>query len=72
LRELYRWNLAKAACFEEAGVPVRQAPPEQVYVDSKGEWYAEQAIDEDPNLAVSRAVLDRCARVEGRPAFVDW
>lgn len=67
LRALYLYYVAQADCLMAAGYPAASAPPEQVFVDSGGQW-GPRSGDVDIPQTVTRA----CEEVEGRPNFLDW
>lgn len=67
----YDYVLSQTACLRDAGYPVGDPPPEQVFIDSEAEWdpYEELALRGAPP---SQEDLERCRAVEERPAFLDW
>jgi len=72
LSQLYRYRLRQGDCLREAGYDVPAAPPEQVYVDTEGNWDPFQALL-DAGTPASQVDTMRCQQLrEGRPAFMDW
>lgn len=70
LRELYRYVVAQTECMRQAGYPVSEPPPFQVYVDS------DRAFDPYSDLRARGMDFDegdrlRCQAVEERPRFLD-
>jgi hypothetical protein len=71
LEAMYRYVVAQTECMREAGYPVTDPPPFEVYVDTN------RAFDPYGDLR-QRGVhftpedLYRCQRVDERPDFVDF
>lgn len=70
VRALYHYYVAQAACLVAAGYPASSAPPEQVFVDSGGQWDPHMGPEEP--LDIPETVTRTCDQVEGRPNFLDW
>ncbi len=69
LRALYRYRLAQADCLVAAGYPTAPAPPEQVFVDTGGQWDARVGLED---AAIPQGVSRGCEQIQGRPNFLDW
>ncbi len=70
LRELYRYVVAQTECMRQAGYPVSDPPPFQVWVDS------DRAFDPYSDLRArgidfDHADLLRCQALPERPKFLD-
>lgn len=69
--EMYRYLVAQVACMRDAGYPVSDPPPFQVYVDTDRAWdlygdLRQRGVD------FSHEDLIRCQRVDERPDFLDY
>lgn len=69
--EMYRYLIAQVTCMRDAGYPVSDPPPFQVYVDT------DRAFDPYGDLRqrgvdFSHADLLRCQHVDERPDFLDY
>jgi hypothetical protein len=71
LQEMYGYLIAQVRCMRDAGYPVSEPPPFQVYVDTN------MAFDpygdlRQRGLNFSHADLLRCQHVPERPDFLDY
>ena len=69
--EMYRYLIAQVACMRDAGYPVSDPPPFQVYVDT------DRAFDpygdlRQRGLDFSHADRLLCQHVDERPDFLDY
>lgn len=71
LRAWYGYRLRQVDCLGDAGYPPLVAPPEQVFVDSKGDWDPFQALA-DAGSPASQADMALCQHLEGGPNFLNW
>lgn len=71
LRAWYGYRLRQVDCLGDAGYPPLVAPPEQVFVDSKGDWDPFQALT-DAGSPASQADMALCQHLEGGPNFLNW
>jgi hypothetical protein len=72
LEALYRYVVAQTECMREAGYPVSDPPPLQVFVDSEGSAFDPYGDLRQRGIDFSHEDLLRCQDVEGRPGFLDW
>lgn len=69
---MYRYVVAQTECMREAGYPVSDPPPLQVYVDSEGTAFDPYGDLRLRGIGFSHEDLIRCQGVEERPDFFDW
>jgi hypothetical protein len=67
----YTYLKAQVACLSDAGYPVGSPPPEQVFIDSEGDWDPYQDMIE-AGITVRPEHVQQCQQVDERPAFFDW
>jgi hypothetical protein len=72
LEAMYRYVVAQTVCMREAGYPVSDPPPLQVYVDSEGAAFDPYGDLRLRGIGFSHEDLIRCQGVEERPDFFDW
>ena len=72
LEAMYRFVVAQTECMREAGYPVSDPPPLQVYVDSEGSAFDPYGDLRLRGIGFSHEDLIRCQGVEERPDFFDW
>lgn len=70
LLELYRYVVAQTECMRNAGYPVSDPPPFQVWVDS-GQAFDPYIDLRNRGIDFDHADLVRCQAVEERPTFLD-
>lgn len=71
LRTWYGYRLRQVDCLREAGYPPPVAPPEQVFVDTEGDWDPFEALL-DAGSPASQTDMSRCQHIEGGPNFLNW
>lgn len=71
LKALYVFRVDTAACLRDAGYPVPDAPPEQVFIDSGGDWDPLTPLH-DAGIRPKPEDRVRCEGVPSRPAFLNW
>lgn len=70
LRSLYEYALSQTLCMRDAGYPVADPPPFEVYVDTGGHWEPYDYLVQE-GISFAHEDLVRCRAVEERPAFLD-
>lgn len=68
----YGYAVAQLACLRAAGYATPDPPPEQVFIDSGGDWDPTKATMDFGGTTVKFEDQRRCEQIKERPDFFDW
>lgn len=71
LEAWYIYRLKQAKCLESAGYAVPEAPPQQVFEDTAGEWDPFDALLHT-GVTPAQSDVSHCQHLAGQPEFLDW